>query len=95
MTGGIHAQTHRESRLTTEERVEVFSLWSDLGFYEEDSPLLRIMVGRQLQHAEIRELEDPSTKPLPSNGHLHGASLAALFWPSGVMLHVTCGYMVL
>jgi hypothetical protein len=68
--GGI--QTHKESRLTTEEVLEaMFYLQSDLKSY--------IVLSSQSQQAETYELEDLITKPLPSNGHLCGASLIALF----------------
>jgi hypothetical protein len=48
MMRGIHIQTHRESRLTTEELLEaVLSLQSDPKFHKEDSSLLRTVVSMQ------------------------------------------------
>jgi hypothetical protein len=46
------------------------------------------MVRSQLQHAGTQESEKLITMQLPSNGHLHVASLTTLFWPSGAMSHV-------
>jgi hypothetical protein len=46
------------------------------------------MVSSQLQHAETWDLEDLITEALPSNGHLHGASLYALSWLSVGMPHM-------
>jgi hypothetical protein len=47
--------------------------------------LLRAMVRSQSQCVETQELEKLITKQMPSNGHLHVASLTALSWPSDVM----------
>jgi hypothetical protein len=82
--------------LTAKELLEVaFSLWYDLKLYKEDNSLHRTMVSSQSQCTETRELEYLITKPLPSNGHLCGTSLTALFRLSGVTSHVTYDYMVL
>jgi hypothetical protein len=57
--------------------------------------MLRTLVSSQPQCAETRYLEDLTIQPLPNNGLHRGASLAALFRLSGVMLHVIYIYKVL
>jgi hypothetical protein len=61
----IHTQTHRESRLTTEELLQVVLslLQFDWKFHKEDNSLLRTVVSSQSQHAEILDLEDLITNP--------------------------------
>jgi hypothetical protein len=50
---GIYVQTHKESRLTTEELLEAaFSLWSDPKLYKENSSRHRTVVSSQLQRAK-------------------------------------------
>jgi hypothetical protein len=50
MTGGIHIQVHRDSKITTEKLLEAeFSLQSNLMLYIEDKYLLMIMVRSELQ----------------------------------------------
>jgi hypothetical protein len=46
------------------------------------------VVSIQLWHEESEEPEDLVTELLPSNGHLHGSSLSAIFWLSGVMSRI-------
>jgi hypothetical protein len=77
---------HRESRLTTEELLDmVFSLWLSMELYKEDNSLLRTVVSSQPQDVETRELEHLFKKPLPMNSCLHSFYLTSLFLLSGIM----------
>jgi hypothetical protein len=74
----VHVQTHRESRLKTEEMLEAFFFFT-----------VRPEVSRQLKGAETRSLEDLITEKLPSR--LRGASLTVIVRLSGIMSHI-CSY---